>query len=176
MSEDLKEKVSEQKKDIRELYNSRNDHDIRINALEIGFVQIQQDQKSIREDIKGIRDIQEKGFGEIQKYIKETQEELIKINGKPAKNEERLNSHTTEINQIKSECALRGAQQKGLFTGIKETAWVAWIIIALLLAILGYFLKRELDCRKLPAQKQEIGVESNKIDSAGKETPKNKTP
>ncbi len=118
---------------VKELFGSRNKHDTRITALEIGFTQI-------KDDVREIKDVQREGFAEIQRHVQETRDIIIGFNGKPNKNEQKVDHCLTEINQIKTECKVRGAQQKGFLSGIRLTTVVIWVLVCAFFALIGFFI------------------------------------
>ena len=169
MSEDLKERYQELRQDVKELYQARDDHNVRLSGVEIAVLQIKDTQKELKQDITDFKTEINSICSEIQNTIGKF---ITEINGIPKRNKLDISEHETRIKNLEN----IKTEQKGFFNGIKDSIKISWIIILILVSIIGYFVKRELDCRKLPAQKPDIGVESNKSNSAGKETPKNKTP
>ena len=158
---------------IKELYASRNDHADRLKALEIMQIVAGEDRIAIRKDIKNLNVDLTEGLKEVKIFIQKYHDDVLKINGKPQENADKINHCLTEINQVQKECIARHSEQTGFLSGIRLSTVVIWAIVLALFSLIC-FLVANWD--KLGSVRDPIGAHNVEGRGANNDTTENKTP
>jgi len=158
---------------IKELYASRNDHADRLKALEIMQIVAGEDRIAIRKDIKNLNVDLTEGLKEVKIFIQKYHDDVLKINGKPQENADKINHCLTEINQVQKECIKRHAEQTGFLSGIRMSTVVFWAIILALFSLICFIIANR---GKIFTETADMGAESNIERSAEGTASEIKTP
>lgn len=134
------------------LSDKNEKNEIAIERLKIMTETIQKGQeifqRNVEDEIIGIRSDIKSGLEGIRLHCKETLDKVeefgsnvLKINGKPHKNEEKIGTLEEAINDIKINCAKRSGEKKGFLSGVIGSAKISWAIFVALVGVIVFLAK-----------------------------------
>ena len=129
----------------KELFDSRNNHEVRISLVENHIVEIKNDQREIKKDIV---DTHKKFTGMVGEIRETIQDFITDINGIPKQNSqaivdltEDVDANTENILTLKE----HGAEQRGFMRGLDKSSLFWLSVISVGFAVIGFFLRYFLD-------------------------------
>lgn len=131
----LREEIKNHREDIKDVYSRLDNHNGRIVSCEVIQMQLQENQKEIKDEIISFKKDMNQTCKEIQGCVNRFIED---INGIPKRNKIDLLEHNDRIKILEN----KNLKQDGFLSGISKATVIYWTLISALAGVIIFLLQK----------------------------------